>query len=325
MNITTRTSTFAALGFLAMVGVSPVFAQETPEQPRRAQDPMQRQQDPQSMSQIAEAYRKLHDATMSALRAQSSLLANASKSGADAGASTSNATQALRGDQLLIAACTKGLLAGAPTGQDAMPSASGSSKDTDTRDANGEGANRQPGNPPTTDKTLPGASGIAGAGQTVGILLVSSNDAARAGGSSSGSTGSATERKTDDQPQDGSTGRSDRATADASASGARGALVPGAYTIKREGASVWLVDANDKVALRTTIESPISGSVTHDSGATRGGSSAGGGSGTGSGATGSGTTAMGGAHDWPLVFGAITKEAMTSMGWAKHEAGMTRR
>ncbi|MEO6597805.1 MAG: hypothetical protein ABIP94_23920, partial [Planctomycetota bacterium] len=190
-----------------------------------------------------------------------------------------------------------------------------------TRQGNNEG--RSPGSSTTPSDTVAGAGG-AGTGQTVGMLLVSSLDGTAAGrpvpGSSSGSAGETGDsgRSKSDRPQDSSTGRTARDTAGASTGMARGGpLAPGAYAIKREGNSVWLTDASGQVALRTSIDMPNPTSTSSSSTSPDdAGSSSRGTTTTG--------TAMGGAHDWELVFGAITKEAMTSMGWAHQRSGMRR-
>lgn len=326
MNLPTskRRGVIASVVFLTITSGSALAQNPESSQPRHrdlsAQTP--KQSDQKGMTEIANAYRQLHDATLSTLRAQTRNFDTINgKEGNDAergsespikedGAErsiqdrpTKAASTKLLGDELLIAAATEGLLAGAP------------SADPTSRMQGGAGSKMtEEATSSTTNRTV----NRDGSENLVGMLLVCALPGNNGARSAMGRSG------TDGEMDSSRGGAVDASTATTK-------LTAGTYAIKRSGNSIWLADRFGRVALRTTIDtdhgmtSRISPSPTDRS----------------TGATGQdktnpdrardgsedratqrqdetklSRTMNGNSDDWEVVFGAITKEAMTSMGWA---------
>lgn len=323
MNLPTskRRGVIASVVFLTITSGSALAQNPESSQPRdrdlSAQTP--KQSDQKGMTEIANAYRQLHDATLSTLRAQTRNFDTLNgKEGNDAargnespkkedGAErsiqdrpTKATSTTLRGDDLLIAAATEGLLAGAP------------SADPTSRLQGGAGSKAtEEATSSTTNRTV----GRAGSENLVGMLLVCALPGNNGARSTMGRSG------TDGEMDSSRGGAVDASTATTK-------LTAGTYAIKRSGNSIWLADRFGRVALRTTIDkdhgitprirpSPIDRSTGQDK--------------TNPDRARDGSddevtqrkdetklsrTMNGNSDDWEVIFGAITKEAMTSMGWA---------
>lgn len=268
-------------------------------------------------------------------------------------ASSNSGAQTLRGQDLLIAASADGLLAGAPSAKTSGIDAdrgSRPSKDPDAdmdrgndrgRDRDADKADR-PDSHRNADRAAAGRSAVdrafgtkggAAEGDSVGMLLVCaySDDASGSAGRRPTSIGSNSDDMDSDRER---SAREASGTRDGAMAGSKGGrLEPGIYCIKQSGSTIWLANEKGETFLKTTIDSSHgagqygrdkaagdddrAGTDPYDSAAKdrddmRDTARA---SGMGRGAKND--------PEWEYIFGAITKEAMTHMGWA-HQ-GATRR
>ncbi|MBL8803168.1 MAG: hypothetical protein JNN27_14280 [Planctomycetes bacterium] len=319
MNISTTHKGIAASALLlALATAAPSFGQAPPT--NKPQDRGQQGSTPQGqgtglgegqraqqgMEQIGSAYRQLHQVTLSTLQDKArgwkekpaAGTTRSTDSNPGSPSSAMSTAMSLRGDELLIAACTKGLLAGAPS------TSTGNSTGGDARKPSTPlGDERNQGTQPNSDKQDQ-TSGSAGSElRSVGMILVHAH--------TSGTTA-------DMDPIGGNNPSNDRDTREASgdrdsaprnaASGNVGAraLKPGVYCVKQTGSSVWLTDQEGQTVLRTTLDSPLAGKS--PKAGELGGQQR---------ETGSDSLRTANQGEWEQVFGAITKEAMSSMGWVK--------
>lgn len=352
---------------MAVNGQEP--SRSSPQVERESQGSVQQDRmgkaDSEAMREIGSAYQSLHQVTLRVLEEKSRNWKDGSQPGTTPGAEGERnptartpgmgSSTAIRGQELLIAACSDGLLAGAPSGN-ARPASSGA--------AGGMGNSRDAGNPGSTgdagtergagtspsaqrpgDRQGTGLGSPSNAGEVVGMILICehSNDGiARVGATAEQNerrAGEASSERESALPRNAGSGR----------------LVPGVYSVKQTGQSVWLTDQEGQVVLRTTIDGRDSGGMSTDRDQRRGlgnepgadrdargqteqndqsGQTDSTGRANQSGQNGQAgerqqgaivTQAPGGDHQWEQVFGAITKEAMTSMGWSQNRASPSRR
>lgn len=271
--------------------------------------------------QIAGAYRSLHQITLSALQQEARSWKETKSSGPSGGdlnrgtgdanrgdtgnaggaggASSSSPQMTLRGDELLIAACTEGLIAGAPS---TMAKFDGSKPDA--RPAGTDGDGQGSGSSQGSGQDRPAQAGSMQDGQCVGMLIVCQHSV----GSAAGTAGiDPSTRKGENEPREAA-GDRNASTREASASMA-GPLKEGAYCVKQSGSSVWLVDEQGQTVLRTSLGKPMGAHDPRDV--------TGGGASDRRGEHDMGMSSHAGSNDWNHVFGAIAQEAMSSMGWAK--------
>ncbi|MBI1381954.1 MAG: hypothetical protein GC161_12810 [Planctomycetaceae bacterium] len=330
--------------------------------------------DSEAMREIGSAYQSLHQVTLRVLEEKSRNWKDNGQSGTTAGAEGERtpsaqtpgmgSSTAIRGQELLIAACRDGLLAGAPSGERRAGASGATGGMGNNRDAGNTGTpgdagtERGAGTSPSAQR--PGERQGAGlgapslAGEVVGMILICehSNEGIARGGATAGQNdrraGEASSERESAMPRNAGSGR----------------LVPGVYSVQQTGQSVWLTDQEGQVVLRTTIEGRGIDTMStdreqrRDGGMERGtGRNAGDQSGQPGqngqsgqdeqsgqngrtdqegqvGRTGQSdqrqqgaitTAAPGGHHEWEQVFGAITKEAMTSLGWSQTSAAPSRR
>ncbi|MCA9321321.1 MAG: hypothetical protein KDB53_11330, partial [Planctomycetes bacterium] len=222
----------------------------------------------------------------------------------------------LRGDEMLIVACSEGLLAGAPSGMVKVMTHPSDSSDDDLDADDDTKSDAQPSKE-RRDKT---SRTDDPAGQTVGLILVCQHSTSE----TSGVSGTDDRREKQDQEttyQRDGTMKSDPAKAD-------GQLMPGVYCVKRSGRLVWLADEAGQVVLKTTLDAQrgnLGAKATDGYGrdddeepASRAGKKH----------QRETVVAMGGnqtRNDWDHIFSALAKEAMNSMGWAKNDMPPSKR
>ena len=267
------------------------------------QDPA-RTTDAPSMQRIGDAYRQLQQAALSALQEK----ARAWKEEDEAPAATqqddaSPARNAqspgsgltLRSEELLIAACPDGLLAGAPSASSASvskaqpPGSSGDQRDDDRA------------TPPPTSVDPSGQGG----GRTVGLVLVCSHSPAPAGAVGDG------QGQSDKQAKEAGSTRDPRTAGGVGTAGAPGPLKPGVYCVKQSGNSVWLADQGGQVVLRANLDGH---------GKAPGDASAGQHAGQDDRQAGAAPPKAMHEADWEHVFGALAEEVMVTMGWTENSA-----
>lgn len=324
MNIsTTRNGIGASALLFAFAMAAPVFGQSPPstDKPQdkgqqdkgqhgthpQGQQGQQGQQGMQGMEQIGNAYKQLHQVTLNALQEQARSWKDKPVAGTVLGTdSASSQSLSLRGEELMIAACPGGLLAGAPSGtanHDARKPATPPANDKN----DGKDDNKQ-GTQPNPDRSSQGAGAAGNDGQSVGMILVHANTL---GGATAGRDNNI--QKGDKGPQEAS-GDGEGATRNASSGVSAGALKPGVYCVKQSGSSVWLTDQQGQIVLRTTLDAK-SGNKPQTPNEVGGQNRE----------SDLGLQRAGGHGEWEQVFGAIAKEAMHSMGWAKQGAVATLR
>lgn len=342
---TYRGATAATTLLLAVGTAATLFAQTSPTQQERTQNPNQnpsRQTQPglkdfdsKEFDRIANAYRELHQVTLSTLQQEardwkeSKSIGDPNRGTGDANRGTTGTTgttgdtagslsgsqMSLRGDELLIAACPEGLLAGAPT-SGTMSKSDMRPAGTDGRPAGTDGDNQGTSQGSTQDRTA-SASGSLLEGQTVGMLLVCAHSTSATAGLEPST------RKGENEPRE-ATGDRDATTRNASAS-LMGPLKPGAYCVKQSGNSVWLTDEQGQTVLRTMLDKHPGigtglGDVRHDRDVNDGrdvsGRDAAGSDKDRTGQRDASLALAGTPGNWEHIFGAIAKEAMHSMGWA---------
>lgn len=293
MNISTSPGGIAASALLLAFATAAAVFGQSPQSATKPQDRAQQGsnlQGQQGMEQIGNAYKQLHQVTLSALQEEARGWKDKPADRTARGTASASTSLSLRGEELLIAGCPEGLLAGAPNGDARKPA---------TLPADDGKQGTQP-NPDRSSQTV-GAAGSDG--QSVGMLLVCAHST---GGATAGLEGATQKAEKELREASG-----DRAAAARNAAGVISALAlkPGVYCVKQSGASVWLIDQEGQTVLRTTLDaqrgnkSPKASDVggqerEPDLAVQRAGSQG----------------------DWEHVFGAIAKEAMNSMGWAKQGA-----
>ncbi|MCA8952777.1 MAG: hypothetical protein KDE27_24920 [Planctomycetes bacterium] len=295
---------------------------QNPQHPNRQQDPDHAgartdESSSRSTDPVQRAHEQLQRATLEALRQQ----AGEWRTGANAGSSstgdatgteqgtpdaagrgatgaspagetsTSTAGSAMAGrlqaDELMIAACPNGLLAGAPFADGARRSMRG-----ERGNASGRSAGDATGETDEDRRQQAGDGSRAGNSsnhEIAGLILVSEDGAARGQGRRS-ARGDASTGERGDVSVGGD--RIDR-SAPAARPG-KGRLQPGVYAVECSGSRVALKDRSGNIVLNATVA---------PSGSMRPASTE----------TDRSTTAR---PDWEMVFGAITAEVMTS--WNQH-------
>lgn len=319
MNTSIHGGIAASALLFALAAAAPVIAQSPPGA-NNPQDSIQGsnpqgQQVQQGMQQINSAYKELHQVTLRTLQAQANNWPDKTTGKSTSGGQDKNADRpgqsnngsfsstspiTLRGDELLIAGCSQGLLAGAPSGtasnRDVRKPAPLPAGGNDKSDS-GQGSQSNP------DRTGQTAGSAGGDGQAIGMILVSANSM---GGSKAGMDGH--KRTSDSEAREAADERDDAGTRNAAGSLGAGALKPGVYSVKQSGSSVWLSDQEGRTVLRTSVDAQRGNTTPkssefgrQDRDSTFGKSAE-------------------GQSEWETVFAAIAEEAMSSMGWAKQGA-----
>lgn len=210
----------------------------------------------------------------------------------------SSSSLSLGQSNLLIAACSKGLLAGAPT-----TDSEGLQSPNRGQETSGTGSERQP----EADKPEGSRADTKRAHRTVGMILVATTHSATNSGVG------------EDQPRDS---RAHDASGQSDALETGGRLRPGVYAVKVTGLtgnSISLTDQSGRVVLSTTIQSNG-----HAGDARRGsGESSDKGPGESDRSRASLDRRSSGprrtddsGQSWETIFGAVAKEVMITMGWA---------
>lgn len=299
MNASTLRGGIAATTLFLVLGAAVSVSAQTPSSAGQRQDPLSQGSDQRGMGMkdIGDAYLHLQRVSLNTLRQEAGKWKEerAGESGDSDSRDVSASSASLRGDELLIAACSKGLVAGAPS---STTMASSRASDSSDRGDRASGPQRTP-----VEQNQTSSRQAASDGQAVGMILVcahSTDDASRASGTSD---------RREKQAREAS-GEQDRAARSASAATATGKLEPGVYCVKQSGQSVWLTDEEGQVVLRATMDAH-SGKSSSKLGDSRDQDPSGE----------LGSRGLGDRSDdrseWEHVFGAITKEAMTSMGWSE--------
>ena len=313
---------------LATGTVASFSAQEgaTPQTGRPTETSQQGEFNQQGMQEIEDAYLQLHEATQNALQEKARTWKEAglptpstedSDAARDIGATSASSPISLRAEELLIVACSEGLLAGAPISEltSGLGSTETSQDDIDFRQG-------------LDELDQQGRTGLDDpAAATIGMILMCAHSV----DASSDLRGVSF--------TNGSANRSDAETRAASSPTSPSRLEPGVYCVKQSGQLVWLVDEAGEVVLQTTVTAELSAATratptTPKSGDPRANdpTDSGRASDDPTGAPSEGMEGMDGMEDmegmegmgaeseWEEVFDAIAKEAKRSMGWAKNGA-----
>jgi hypothetical protein len=302
---THRAATVAATSIcLLTVGTAIARQNQEPKTPPSDPSSRSREVDDQDLQPLRRAYQNLHEAALRALQAGAQEWRStmpSTEGSTEPKGSTGGSSQSvhLRSDEILIAACSEGLLAGAPAfGMGSARNPRPISTD-DEGQADLDLARR--------DSTMPN-SGSSPSSEPVGMILVCAH-------SVNAGHGQATEESSleSPRPQEASTGQHDRnraSTAHRSSGGSR--LQPGVYAVKTSADTVQLTDKSGQVVLTARLHGDVHGSRPDEA------------------STpprdrvkpqrvpeGRPDQAGGESQNWEFIFGAITKEAITSMGWTR--------
>jgi hypothetical protein len=297
-NLTRGIATFSMI--VAIMAGSVLLAQEPTE--RSTSKP---QQEP-GLEKIGDAYRTLQGATLKTLQEKArnwpKPVGSSSNSGSETGSTANLSPDPVREEELLIAACPHGLLAGAPTGSALSKSGMSTTRPRDPTpsdpNAKREGAEERAANPST---------GIL-IDQQVGLFLVCSHETSPSSSTSTSPEGS-------------------QNATESARSRINAPLQPGIYCVKMTGNSVWLADQNGVVVLRTMVDPETKGLSNASSSSSsseaarerdriRASEEKPAGSVERDRTFGVGSSKE--ELNWGCVFGAIIKEAMTSTRWEKN-------
>lgn len=312
MNISiTRSGIAASALLLAFATAAPGIAQSPPgtikPQDRNQGSTLQGQQ---GMEKIGSAYKQLHQVTLSALQDHARDWKDRPANGTtrDTATVSDTTSMTLRGEELLIAGCPEGLLAGAPSGASNRDTRKGASAPFgDNKSDSKSDSNPSPqSNPGRTDQ---GAGAAGSDGQSIGMLLVCAHatDGAKTSLDSKGLKQDG-DGKSSDRDREVA-GDRDSGLRNASASSSTGSLKPGVYCVKQSGSSVWLADQEGRIVLRTTVDAQRDKANQKPS--ELGGREQ---------QPGFAAQRAGDQSEWEQVFASISEEAMNSMGWAKQSA-----
>lgn len=240
--------------------------------------------DDEKLSDLSRAYQNLHG------QARDALMAHAKRSGEGQSATALD----LDGEGLLIAACSKGLICGAPTASDRAQPKDDSGSEGGTNDRRrGDGFRDQ--NPDSGQRSKERGT-QSKKDRTVGVLLVCECDASLQGASSGERSGRTT----------GATGRDESGLAPSTGKTAR--VSQGFYVVELWGNSYMLTDPTGRVVLTGTLEGhPSSRSSTPKSGKNDG---------DGESMREREEPMSAESKSWPVVFAAVSKKLMMSNGWS---------
>lgn len=229
------------------------------------------QMNDEKLSEISRAYQDLHG------EARDALMAHARQGDEAKG----TAAIALDGEGLLIAACSKGLVCGAPTQSDDAAPKSGSDSDRGGNDRRrGDDFRNQDQNQGSKERGSQSKKD-----RTVGLLLVCECDSSIQGANSGERSG---------RPSGGA-GRDEGGVSPSTGKTAR--ISQGFYVVELWGNSYMLTDQTGRVVLTGSLQEHPSTSETPKSGTNDEPMSA-------------------ASKSWPVVFAAISKKLMTSNGWS---------
>jgi hypothetical protein len=270
----------------------------------------------QDLEPLRQAYRQLHEKALRSLKdGTRGWPAGSTSSAGDTNrtGSTGATSQAIsfREDDRLVAACSDGLLAGAPTTGTSFGRESQSrSNDPTGPNDQGERASNDPSRRDASDSTRESSR----SGELVGMIIVCTHSVDGTDGHALG--GSTRESS---RPEEASTSQPDRSTGvETRTSAGTRKLEPGVYAVRASAGTVQLTDKSGQIVLTAMLGDP----------GLYGGSSQAGTSGADHNRP-QGTSEGRPAHvgikeqSWGHIFGAITKEAMTSMGWSKSDHSMS--
>ncbi|MEQ8762924.1 MAG: hypothetical protein RL885_03285 [Planctomycetota bacterium] len=259
------------------------------------------------LDSVKDAYKQLHDAATKVLNDEArqwgqkgdSGKRDAEATGQREGQATGKSTMgSLDENELLIAACSKGLIAGAPTQYSMSPQRRLERAGNRNEDSGRSGQNGQDGQDDRDDATSSRQNTMSG--EQIGLMILCASEK---GNSSLGAQSARAEKI---QPEiAGDRGGN---------SSMGGKLKPGVYAVMQSNRSVWLQDENGREFLKTTVHNRNE-SHEKDSGRDLGQEE-----------TGREDRPRLGSNDadqpgWKRVFETIAEKAVVSLGWTERQGG----